>query len=161
MTNKDDSEVVKIQGRLTVTQGLWDYERTQILQALGITGDINPRAWTTDALVREITDCITGQKMLSGDDIPKPGQRIDNVLELAPNDAELQRAWKTFPDPVSDNHGFSWGIRGHRINRPTVGACVRARTPSDRIPDCLRAGSCATRLGSLKTNEPLLTKRLN
>jgi len=108
MTNKDDSEVVKIQGRLTVTQGLWDYERTQILQALGITGDINPRAWTTDALVREITDCITGRKMLSGDDIPKPGQRIGNVLELAPNDAELQRAWKTFPDPVANNHGFSW-----------------------------------------------------
>jgi hypothetical protein len=108
MANKEDSEVVKIQGRLTVTQGLWDYERTQILHALGITGDINPRAWTTDALVREITDCITGQKMLSGDDIPKPGQRIDYVLELAPNDAELQRAWKTFPDPVANNHGFSW-----------------------------------------------------
>jgi hypothetical protein len=108
MTNKEDSEVVKIQGRLTATQALWDYERTQILKALGITGDINPRAWTTDALVREITDCITGEKMLSGDDIPKPGQRIDNVLELAPNDAELQRAWKTFPDPVANNHGFSW-----------------------------------------------------
>jgi hypothetical protein len=28
MTNKDDSEVLKIQGRLTVTQGLWDYEST-------------------------------------------------------------------------------------------------------------------------------------
>jgi hypothetical protein len=51
MANKEDSEAVKIQGRLTVTQGLWDYERTQILKALGITGDINVRSWTTESLV--------------------------------------------------------------------------------------------------------------
>jgi len=104
----NDDEVVKIQGRLTVTQALWDYERTQILHALGITGDINPRAWNTETLVEEIKDCIEGQKMLDGDGIQKPGQRIDNVLQLAPNDAELQRAWRTFPDSVGDHHGFSW-----------------------------------------------------
>ena len=52
MANKEDSEVVKIQGRLTVTQGLWDYERTQILKALGIAGDINVRSWTTETLVK-------------------------------------------------------------------------------------------------------------
>ena len=108
MTNKDDSEAVKIQGRLTVTQGLWDYERTQILKALGIAGEINVRAWTTETLVEEIKDCIDGQKLLTGDEIQKPGQRIDNILELAPNHPELRRAWKTFPDPVADNHGFSW-----------------------------------------------------
>jgi hypothetical protein len=76
MANKEDSEVVKIQGRLTVTQGLWDYERTQILKALGITGDINVRSWTTETLVEEIKDCIEGQKMLTGGgvaDFPGPG----------------------------------------------------------------------------------------
>jgi hypothetical protein len=108
MTNKDDSEAVKIQGRLTVTQGLWDYERTQILKTLGIVGDINVRAWTTETLVEEIKDCVEGQKMLTGDGIQKPGQRIDNVLQLALNDAELQRAWRTFPDSVADHHGFCW-----------------------------------------------------
>jgi hypothetical protein len=46
MTNKKD-EIEKIQGLLTVVQGLWDYERTQILKALGIDGDINPRRSTT------------------------------------------------------------------------------------------------------------------
>jgi hypothetical protein len=69
MTNKDDSEAVKIQGRLTVTQALWDYERTQILKALGIAGDINVRSWTTESLVEEIKDCIEGQKMLTGEGI--------------------------------------------------------------------------------------------
>jgi hypothetical protein len=71
MANEEDSEAVKIQGRLTVTQGLWDYERTQILKTLGITGDINVRSWTTETLVEEIKDCIEGQKMLAGDGIQK------------------------------------------------------------------------------------------
>jgi hypothetical protein len=88
MTNKDDSEVLKIQGRLTVTQGLWDYERTQILRALGITGDINVRSWTTETLVEEIKDCIEGQKMLTGEGIQKPGQRIDHIV----NDRQLKQA---------------------------------------------------------------------
>ena len=108
MAKKEDSEVVKIQGRLTVTQALWDHERTQILKALGIAGDINVRSWTTETLVEEIKDCIEGQKLLSGDGIQKPGQRIENVLQLAPNDPELKRAWHTFPDPVANNHGYSW-----------------------------------------------------
>jgi len=107
MKNKDD-EVVKIQGRLTATQSLWDNEREQILRAVGVTGNVNVRSWTTEALVQEIKDCITGEKMLLGEDVPKPGQQVDNVVELAPNDPELDRAWKRFPDPVADNHGFSW-----------------------------------------------------
>jgi hypothetical protein len=107
MTNKDD-ELVKIQGRLTATQSLWDYEREEILKALGVTGSLNARAWTTEALVQEIKDCITGEKMLEGEGVPKPGQRVDNVVQLAPNDPELARAWQRFPDPVADNHGFSW-----------------------------------------------------
>ena len=105
--NKDD-EAVKIKGRLTATQSLWDNEREQILRALGVSGDINVGSWTTEALVQEIRDCITGEKMLLGDVVPKPGQRVDNVVELAPNDPDLARAWKCFPDPVGDNHGFTW-----------------------------------------------------
>jgi len=73
MANKENSEVVKLRGRLTVTQGLWDYERTQILKTLGITGDINVRSWTTETLVDEIKDCIEGNKMLTGDVGQKPG----------------------------------------------------------------------------------------
>jgi len=108
MKNEKDDEVVKIQGRLAATQGLWDNEREQILKALGVIGEHNVRSWTTEALVQEIKDCITGEKMLLGEDAPKPGQRVDSVVELAPNDPELTRAWKRFPDPVADNHGFSW-----------------------------------------------------
>ena len=78
------------------------------MKALGVSGDINVRSWTTEALVQEIKDCIAGEKMLLGEDVPNPGQRVDNVVELAPNDPELARAWKRFPDPVADNHGFSW-----------------------------------------------------
>src|SRR5271156_2044646 len=108
MAKKENSEVLKIQGRLTVTQGLWDYERTQILKTLGITGDINVRSWTTETLVDEIRDCIEGNKMLTGEAVQKPGQRIEQIVELAPNDSELRRAWATFPDPVADHHGFAW-----------------------------------------------------
>jgi hypothetical protein len=149
MKNNED-QVVKIQGRLTATQSLWDNEREQILRAVGVTGNVNVRFWTTEALVQEIKDCIEGQKRLAGDGIPKPGQRIDNVVELAPNDAELQRAWKTFPDTVADNHGFQLGICGNRINQRAVGSYFRSRTPSDRIPDCFRACTRSTRMVSLK-----------
>jgi hypothetical protein len=107
MTNKRNDEVEKIQGRLTVVQSLWDYERTQILKALGIGGDINPRSWSTEALVDEIKDCIEGHKMLAGEGDPNPLYR-DNVLQLEHNDPELQRAWQRFPDRVADCHGFTW-----------------------------------------------------
>ena len=43
-------------------QALWDYEREQILEVLGL--EINPRAWSTAALVEEIRDCIEGHRML-------------------------------------------------------------------------------------------------
>jgi hypothetical protein len=26
----------------------------------------------------------------------------------APNDPESERAWKAFPDPVANDHGFTW-----------------------------------------------------
>jgi hypothetical protein len=63
--SRDNDEWI-LRGRLTVTLALWDYEREQILEALGVdAGEINPRAWSTDALVEEIRDCIEGHKMLA------------------------------------------------------------------------------------------------
>jgi hypothetical protein len=66
MAGRRQSEIEKIQGRLTATQALWDYERERILRALGFDEDINPRAWSTEALVEEIRDCIEGGQMLKG-----------------------------------------------------------------------------------------------
>jgi hypothetical protein len=63
MSRDNDERILR--GRLAVTLALWDYEREQILEALGVdAGEINPRAWSTDALVEEIRDCIEGHKML-------------------------------------------------------------------------------------------------
>ena len=61
MSRANDERLLR--GRLAVTLALWDYEREQILEALGL--EINARAWSTDALVEEIRDCIEGHKMLS------------------------------------------------------------------------------------------------
>src|SRR6266403_1521646 len=64
MSRANDERILR--GRLAVTQALWDHEREQILEALGVAaGEINPRAWSTDALVEEIKDCIEGHKMLA------------------------------------------------------------------------------------------------
>ena len=60
MSRDNDERILR--GRLAVTLALWDYEREQILEALGL--EINPRAWSTGALVGEIKDCIEGHKML-------------------------------------------------------------------------------------------------
>src|SRR5271165_156855 len=63
MSRDNDERILR--GRLAVTQALWDHEREQILEALGVDAvEINPRAWSTDALVEEIRDCIEGRKML-------------------------------------------------------------------------------------------------
>jgi hypothetical protein len=61
MSRANDDRILR--GRLAVTLALWDYEREQILEALGL--ESNPRAWSTGALVKEINDCIEGQKMLT------------------------------------------------------------------------------------------------
>jgi hypothetical protein len=107
MTNKEDNnEASKLQGILAVTQNLWDYERQQILKALGLKGNVNPRAWSTEALVAEITDCIEGNKTINGQQ--GPALAVTRVVELATNDSELIRAWKQFPDPVTENHGYTW-----------------------------------------------------
>jgi hypothetical protein len=64
LTRENDERILR--GRLVVTQALWDHEREQILEALGVAaGENNRRAWSTDALVEEIKDCIEGQKMLA------------------------------------------------------------------------------------------------
>jgi hypothetical protein len=47
------------------TQALWDHEREEILAALGVE-EINPRAWSTDALVEKIKDSIDGREPLLG-----------------------------------------------------------------------------------------------
>ena len=61
MSRANDEQILR--GRLAVTRSLWDHEREQILEALGL--EINPRAWSTVALVEEIKDCIEGHKMLA------------------------------------------------------------------------------------------------
>jgi hypothetical protein len=110
MTNKKDkdNETAKIRGILAVNQNLWDFERQQILQALGLKGSVNPRAWSTEALVTEINDCVEGNKILHGQGDESPAILITSVVELALNDPELQRAWQSFPDPVAENHGYTW-----------------------------------------------------
>jgi hypothetical protein len=59
-----------LRSRLVVMQALWNHEREQILQTLGVE-EINPHAWTTEALVDEIQDCIEGHKMLASVAGPK------------------------------------------------------------------------------------------
>jgi hypothetical protein len=59
-----ENDVQQLRGRLAVMRSLWDYEREQILEVLGL--EINPRAWSTLALVEEIKDCIEGRKMIDG-----------------------------------------------------------------------------------------------
>jgi hypothetical protein len=61
-----ENDALTLRGRLAVTLALWDYEREQILEALGVdASEINARAWSTGALVEEIKDCIEGHKMLA------------------------------------------------------------------------------------------------
>src|ERR1700724_2308271 len=70
MSRENDERILR--GRLAVTQALWDHEREQILEALGVdASEINPHAWTTEALVEEIQDCIEGRKMLASVAAPK------------------------------------------------------------------------------------------
>ena len=45
------------------TQVLWDHEREQILAALGMT-KIDPRAWSTEALIEKIKESIVGRDRL-------------------------------------------------------------------------------------------------
>ena len=45
------------------TQVLWDHEREEILTALGVK-EIDPRAWSTEALVEKIKDSIEGREPL-------------------------------------------------------------------------------------------------
>lgn len=91
MTNKEEknNEMAKIRGILAVTQNLWDYERLQILQALGLKGSVNPRAWSTEALVAEIRDCVEGNKIFNGQGNEDPAILITSVVELTLNDPEL------------------------------------------------------------------------
>ena len=152
MTNKKDDEKEKIQGRLTVVQSLWDYERTQILKALGIAGDINPRSWATEALVDEIKDCIDGHKMLVGEGDPNPLYR-DNIVKLDDGDPELERAWQTFPDPDADCHGYT-GVPGDRTDSRAVDSCFYPRVAPSRIAPGVCAGTGQARMESVIQTPP-------
>ena len=46
--------------------------------------------------------------LLSGEAQWLAGMRVDRIVELAPNDPELLRAWKSFPDPVTDDSRYKW-----------------------------------------------------
>lgn len=59
-----ENEARILRSRLVVMQALWNHEREQILQTLGVE-EINPHAWSTETLVEEIQDCIEGHKMLA------------------------------------------------------------------------------------------------
>ena len=107
MSKIRQNEVEKLHGKLAVIQALWDYEREQIFETLGIERSGNVRAWSTEQIVKEIKDCIEGQRMLRGDEWTHP-RHVEQLVELAPNDPELRRAWRHFPDPVAENQGFAW-----------------------------------------------------
>jgi hypothetical protein len=85
----------------------WDEERRAILRVLGIE-HVNPRSWSTAALVEEIKDCIDGQGLLSGDARWLAGRRVERIVELDPDDPELKRAWARFPASLAESHGQSW-----------------------------------------------------
>ena len=125
----------KLDGPLTVTQTLWDHERREILRVLGIeAGNVNLRSWSTENLVNEIKDCIDGRKVLAGDAHWLAGRPVEKIVELDADDPELLRAWRSFPNPVADNHGQSWKylatelIEGHWVH-----LFVNGRT-SARVP---------------------------
>jgi hypothetical protein len=99
----------KLDGPLTVTQTLWNHERREILRVLGIeAGNVNLRSWSTENLVNEIKDCIEGRKVLAGDAHWLAGRPVEKIVELDADDPELLRAWRSFPNPVSDKHSQSW-----------------------------------------------------
>jgi len=125
----------KLDGPLTVTQAIWDHERREILRVLGIEGDnVNLRSWSTENLVDEIKDCVEGRKVLAGDAHWLAGRPVEKIVELDADDPELLRAWRSFPNPVADNHGQSWEylatelIEGHWVH-----LFVNGRT-SARVP---------------------------
>ena len=108
----------------------WDEERRAILRVLGIE-HANPRSWSTAALVKEIKDCIDGQKLLSGDAQWLEGRRVERIVELDPDDPELKRAWASFPDPGADN---SWEyLATELIEKHWVHIFLNRRT-SARVP---------------------------
>jgi hypothetical protein len=63
-----ENDILILRGRLAVTQALWDYEREQILEALGL--ELNPRSWSTGTLVEEIKDSIQYPSSLFIEELP-------------------------------------------------------------------------------------------
>jgi hypothetical protein len=93
--------------RCRITQSLWDYERGQILNALGVSLAKPPGDWPIEDFVNEVKDVIEGARLL--DAAPSAnGEAVFSLVKLGAHDRELQRAWKHFPDPVSAHHGFCW-----------------------------------------------------
>lgn len=101
--------------RCRITQSLWDYERGQILNALGANLAKPPGDWRIEDFVNEVKGCLEGGRLLEA--VPPangeaasgpPGEAILSLVKLGAHDRELKRAWKHFPDPVSVHHGYCW-----------------------------------------------------
>ncbi|HEX6566361.1 MAG TPA: hypothetical protein VF020_18865 [Chthoniobacterales bacterium] len=105
-------KIKELHGELSVTKALSDHERELILRALGFSGELNPRAWSTESLVTEIKDSIAGERMLSGEGAEETRAKITSVIQLSPSDSELLRAWQTFPDSLAANYEFTWEYLG-------------------------------------------------
>jgi hypothetical protein len=92
MSRDNDERILR--GRLAVTQALWDHEREQILEALGVDAvEINPRAWSTEALVEEIKDCIEGHEMLASvlsREAPPANKPPNRALSAEPSREEVE-----------------------------------------------------------------------
>jgi ribosomal protein S13 len=132
MSKTWQNEVQKLHGKLAVTHALWDYEREQIFETLGIESNGHVRTWLTEQIVKEIKDCIEGQRMLGGDVEWTPPRQVEQLVELSPYDPELRRAWRHFPDPVAQNQGFTWEyLRTELIEQRWIHVFVHDLHPRD------------------------------
>jgi hypothetical protein len=113
--NKARQQLEEVQARCRITQSLWDYERSQILGALGVSVAKAPGDWRIKDLVNEVKDCLEGGRLIEA--VPPangeaasgpPREAVLSLVKLGAHDRELKRAWKHFPDPVSAHHGYCW-----------------------------------------------------
>ena len=128
-SSPSDSRIVELEAQLTnalqqleaaetrcrITQNLWDYERGQILDALGVGLAKPPGNWRIEDFVNEVRDVLEGARLLDATPsangeagFGSPGEAILSLVKLGAHDQELRRAWKHFPNPQSAHHGYCW-----------------------------------------------------